>query len=810
MDFWRAYRVVQRRKWIILAAVLLTTGIVSLGALTIGMRYDASTGFGPTDQAVRNVVSSGVADAKNILITEDARMEEVRRMASEVTASDNCSRAIYYLAAAGPIRAVVSKALANTRDIESLNSPNDHDKVVEIVGGVIEKTPYEQLDRLVKEIGVPASLWGEFIYLDNKLSAFNVPRDFLRADNAATSVRNLSQNIEISILNSRNMIASVRDRDPRKAEILANALTAAYRQKYDDQSQSAAKSNMKFYVTQLVSASQAFTRSQNALREFRIRHKDVFLPDQIAHAIRTSDAAKTQLDDLQENLQDLDAQIAASRARLAAIPRMLTRTQTTDDPMIQTLRDKINSLSADLAAKQGLYTDKNPEVQRIEQQIATLKSQLARVQNSTITTKTVTENDDWLAKEKELANLVQRRRGIAARQGVLQASMAKQATLINQLPEVQTELDKLTRQYAGASERYNNLSKRMNEAKEELQQTVAKGSMIINYWAGTSNFSASHPEIPARPGATKRTTAMIVAAFLISLLGSIGLIVGMDLLDTTVRTPLDVERLLEAPVSGIVPRLPGANPLLMPQITHRLPSSVHAESYRFLGTDLLLSATDNPFKTIMVATAKPNQGGTATICNLAITLAQAGQRVALVDADMRRPSLHEIFNLPNEVGLSTVLENGRLSADAIFRTDIENLMVMPGGPAPANAWKLLRSPKMRETIEDLARDFDFVLFDTPSAVVFADAATLATMLDGVLLVVRANEAPSGGEMQVKKLLNKTQARIVGVVLNDMPVQQVESARYYSSYYAPGTKTEIAEAASSSRPALPEKTGDDEI
>jgi capsular exopolysaccharide synthesis family protein len=241
-----------------------------------------------------------------------------------------------------------------------------------------------------------------------------------------------------------------------------------------------------------------------------------------------------------------------------------------------------------------------------------------------------------------------------------------------------------------------------------------------------------------------------------------------------------------------------------------LPSSPHAESYRFLGTDILLSANgDHPYKTLMVATAKPGQGGTSTVCNLAITLAQAGQTVALVDADMHRPSLHRVFELDNEQGLSTVLSNGKLAGDVLQRTEVENLFVMTGGPAPENAWKLLRSAKMKDVIADLSRDFDFVLFDTPSAVVFADAATLASMLDGVLLVVRAHEAPSGSELQVKALLNKTNARIVGVVLNDMPAQQVDSARFYNHYYAPDAPRQQA-MAGPARAALPQGPADDDI
>jgi capsular exopolysaccharide synthesis family protein len=425
-------------------------------------------------------------------------------------------------------------------------------------------------------------------------------------------------------------------------------------------------------------------------------------------------------------------------------------------------------------------------------------------------TATLVDNDEYLEREREIARMLQSRKGLAAKKATLEAVIAKTDATLAKLPVAETEADTLARDYAAKSDRYTEVRRGLNQAIQDVEQAKAGNLLVVASWAGPNGQTMNHPEIPAFPGAQKTTIASIMAALLLSLLGSSLVFLAMDYLDTSVRDSKDVERILDVPVNGVVPRLPAEQKALMAKITDSLPASPHAEAYRFLGTDILLSAAESPFKTVMVATAKPNQGGTSTICNLAITLAQAGQSVALVDADLRRPSLHHVFNVPNDQGLSTVLANGKLPGDVLQRTEVENLYVMTGGPIPENAWKLLRSPKMKDVISDLQRDFDFVLFDTPSAAVFADAATLATMVDGVLLVVRAQEQPSGSEMQVKNLLNKTRARIVGVVLNDVPLTQVDSARYFEEYYGDGHKTEAVAAAASGRPALPQRASDDEI
>jgi len=214
--------------------------------------------------------------------------------------------------------------------------------------------------------------------------------------------------------------------------------------------------------------------------------------------------------------------------------------------------------------------------------------------------------------------------------------------------------------------------------------------------------------------------------------------------------------------------------------------SPFAESYHFLATEVLLDSCSDGAKSIMVATAKPNQGGTSTLCNLAITLAQAGRRVVLIDGDLRRPSLHKLFRVPNDLGLADVLRDDATIVACMKTTPVDNLALMTAGSNIDNPWALLKSPRLEMLVGELKQVADFVLVDVPSAIVFADAATVASIVDSILVVVRANESPRGSEFQVKSLLNKANANILGVVLNDVPAEEVDSCHYYAHYYsAPG-------------------------
>jgi capsular exopolysaccharide synthesis family protein len=211
------------------------------------------------------------------------------------------------------------------------------------------------------------------------------------------------------------------------------------------------------------------------------------------------------------------------------------------------------------------------------------------------------------------------------------------------------------------------------------------------------------------------------------------------------------------------------------------PKSLGAEAYRVLRTNLQFSALDKPLATLVCTSAAPGEGKSTTVTNLAVVMAQTDRRVILVDADLRRPSLHKILKLPNNVGLSTALLDRRRDPGAYLQeTDVANLRVMTTGPIPPNPAEMLNSARMHEMIELLKGEADMVLFDTPPVLAVADTSILASQVDGTLLVVWAGR--TRGEMltQAVERLQSLGIQPLGVVLNKLA--QRRSGYYYSNYY----------------------------
>jgi capsular exopolysaccharide synthesis family protein len=281
-------------------------------------------------------------------------------------------------------------------------------------------------------------------------------------------------------------------------------------------------------------------------------------------------------------------------------------------------------------------------------------------------------------------------------------------------------------------------------------------------------------------------SSFIMFGALISLLVGLGVAVMLESLDNRIKGNQDVEQLLSLPVTTLIPSMEGRSAPALPRITYLEPLSPLAEAFRFLRTDILLSAAESGCRTIMIATAKPGQGGTTTAANLAIAMAMDGKRVVLVDADMRRPLMHKIFKTSNDIGLSNVLTGEKDIEDVLIATEVSGLFIMPAGQPPSNPSELLGSPKMGELVHKLKDNADFVIFDTPAAIAFTDCVVLTRWVDGVVMVVRANQVPRGAELQVRRLFNKANVKILGVVLNDVQPTSVDSYYYHSHYY-PSTK-----------------------
>lgn len=277
------------------------------------------------------------------------------------------------------------------------------------------------------------------------------------------------------------------------------------------------------------------------------------------------------------------------------------------------------------------------------------------------------------------------------------------------------------------------------------------------------------------------------------LIGIVGLILGLgfgvaiafirEVLDDSLRGRGDLEARLDVPVLAVIPTVEGwkrrgATRL----ITLELPKSTVSEAYRTLRTGILFAAAQRGLKVLAVCSASAGEGKTTTAANLAVALANAGKRVILVSADLRKPRLHDFFGLRNSVGLASVLAGESEAWGALQDPQIENLRVMSSGPIPARPAELLQSDRMAELLAALRDTSDFVVIDTAPILPVSDALVLSHVVDGVLLVADAGATSRGAVSHSREQLEQVGAPLVGAVLNNFDPSKGKAYQYSYGYY----------------------------
>jgi polysaccharide biosynthesis transport protein len=340
-----------------------------------------------------------------------------------------------------------------------------------------------------------------------------------------------------------------------------------------------------------------------------------------------------------------------------------------------------------------------------------------------------------------------------------------------------------------------NTNREMFERLLQTQQQIQVSGPLLKSNIRITKYS-THPHTPVAP---KRAQNIILSG-LLALIGSIGIVLFLDYINNKIETVEDIDRYLRLPALGVIPtvestgksrRLLGTgknekepapigetSPIILTQVESN--SSI-AESYRQLRTSLLLSSAGHPPRTLLFTSSQPAEGKTTSSVNTAISLSQTGSAVLLIDADLRRPRVHKIFTIRNNAGLSNYL-TGEADLGTLIQVVMPNLYVLPVGPIPPNPAELLGSPKMKQAIDTLAANFDFLVIDSPPVSSFADGLILSSLVEGVIIVVKGGVTPREMAQRTKEHLQAIGAKILGIVINQIKLQP-HDYYYYSTYYS---------------------------
>ncbi|MBI4469475.1 MAG: polysaccharide biosynthesis tyrosine autokinase [Acidobacteria bacterium] len=560
--------------------------------------------------------------------------------------------------------------------------------------------------------------------------------------------------------NARIVNVTYASPDPRLAADIANTISDEYGKYTLDMRANATRQSTDWLNRQVLDLREKARNLQDELLTYTRENQIVQLGENQTITV--------------ERLADLSKRVSEAEAESirAALNYNLSRDPATNvdaiepiltDPAIQTLNSNAASLRQTLAQLSATYTPASPKVVQVQEQLSEVEKQIA-AQKQRILANIETAYRSAVAHERELRRELEKARGETLQQN-----------------ERSIELGLKQREVHAAGQLYGDLLSKAQDVS------------LLSTLTTTNIQLLDQAEIPLQP-ARPNKKLNIVLSLIIGVALGVALAFFIEYLDNTVKSTEDVDRLLGLASLGVVPALDtldrkgrlslpavsgkqkeGPRPLLTQEENSK---SSFGEAYRSLRTSILLSSPEHPPRSMLFTSTRPGEGKTTTAINTAVSLTQTGARVIIVDGDLRKPGLHKALGIKGSPGLSAYLTSPTELASIIDAHATPNLAVIPSGAIPPNPSELLSSSKMRQAIRELSEQYDYVVIDSPP-ISTSDALILSTMVDGVIMVIRCGETPKELVVRAKRALEDVNARVFGVVLNRVDINQ---DGYYSYYY----------------------------
>ncbi|MBH8573008.1 polysaccharide biosynthesis tyrosine autokinase [Nostocaceae cyanobacterium CENA369] len=648
-----------------------------------------------------------------------------------------------------------SSLIGSPEDIGRLEALNVNDNPLETQVRVINSNPV--LEKTIKDLNLK----------ENTGKPLSIP--------------DLAQQLKVEGIKGTDVVQlSYQSNNPELAAKIVNKVINNYIDLNINANQNEALAAKQVLVVELPKAEEIVRRAESQLRLFKEKNQVIVLDQEATAAVDTISKLDNQIYQAQAQLNDVKGRLDQLRAQAQVNSQQgVIESELSQAPGVQKVLAQLQEAESQLALERTRFQAGHPTIINLEEKVTALKSLLKERTEQVAGEAPVTEGSLQIGQLRQslIADIT---RGEAQRVGLdrqINTLLQQRYAYVrraNYLPKLEQNQRELERRLQAAQTTYETLLKKRQEIDIAQNQKIPN-ARVISY--------ALTPDKPQGP----RKLLFIVGG------GAIGLFLGviaafsLDLIDRSVKTVKEAKEVLRYTVLGVIPTL-GRNgkehssvvglDRPIPKIIGRdVPYFPLGDAYQILQVNLKFLCSDKPLKSIVVTSSVPKEGKSEVSANLAVTMAQAGRRVLLVDTDMRHPIQHHIWELKNTVGLSNVII-GQVSLDEAVQEVMPNLEVLTCGTLPPNPVAMLDSQSMTKLISSFGRDYDFIIFDTPPLSGIPDAAVLSSLTDGILLVVRPGVVDLDSANSAKEFLTQSGQKVLGIVINGVNVKSEPDNYFY--------------------------------
>ena len=539
--------------------------------------------------------------------------------------------------------------------------------------------------------------------------------------------------------------------DPALAKKVANAVAETYIDFNLDSKIEASRQARKWLEKQIEIMKAKVEETEERLNEYSSSNRMIFL-----------DVKNDKQSILKEKLAEFSTALSLAttvRVQKEALYNEIKESgdnnpEILNNSLIQELKKRYVSLESEYYNLLKIYKPEYPKMKRLKSQMSSLQKRV-NLETSNIV-KSI--KSDYQAAVK--------------RESYLNAIFNVQKNKVMEFQKKMVQYQILKREVDTNKELYNNMLQRLKEVGVSATMRATNIQILDR---------AEYPKYPYKPNKPLN----ILLSIVLGLFGGVGLAFFMEYFDNTVKDPQDIEKRMNLPALGLIPLYASSDPSERRLITHSDNKGHIAEAFRSIGTFISLSSAARPPKTILITSPGEKEGKTTVTINTATALTNTLGKGVIIDADLRKPKIHNGFDVENSTGLSTFLSGNMEFDEGLIKPTTGVLDVITSGPIPPNPSELLGSARMKDLLDALYSIYDFIIIDSPPVLGMTDSLHLSSFTDGVVIVVRSGQTPRDALTETKRMLNRINAKILGVVINgikDKDLRYGSYSYYYSSYY----------------------------